>query len=292
MPDRFELTSNQTANVAIDILVGQLLAAGADTSLPDLSAEELSRRLDFWSGSKDAYADVLGLLMGNIQGGKAIIAAMNAAVNGRFDHLGTAVHGVVGKFGGCSNTPATGGLVVYPRFLKTRQKLYIKVSESENAVATTISVASHAQDTVITVPNAFEATAQFVLTEGASQTINGPKRFTSSIILQNVDVILSATTGTQFGTATTEKLGFYGATPIARPSAYTQTYSTADKTNAALTSSALNTTFTDSSPWGFGTEADGNLLVTGYNALRADIEDAKQLLNSLIDDLQALGLVG
>ena len=97
-----------------------------------------------------------------------------------------------------------------------------------------------------------------------------------------------------------DTLAFFGATPVARPSAYTQTFSTADKTHAARTSTAI----TDN---GGGGAADGTIaaitgdqtvkdalteLATAINAVRADLADTAALVNSIVDDLQALGLVG
>ncbi len=94
-------------------------------------------------------------------------------------------------------------------------------------------------------------------------------------------------------------VGFYGVTPVSRPSAYTQTFSTADKTHAARTAAALSVSV--------GT-ADGTVADVGgafnqttlnnnfrdvadaYNALRADLADTAALVNAIIDDLQALGL--
>ena len=118
--------------------------------------------------------------------------------------------------------------------------------------------------------------------------------------LVDADVALGTTTGTKIGTATTQKLGFYNATPAVQPSAYTQTYATADKTQAAPTAATL--TVTD----GAGTNdntigaitADASViaavqeLADEVNKLVADVADVKQITNSIIDDLQALGLVG
>jgi hypothetical protein len=86
--------------------------------------------------------------------------------------------------------------------------------------------------------------------------------------------------------------------PVA--SAYTQTYSTADKTHANPTASTL--TVSD----GAGTNdntigaitADASViaavqeLADEINKLVADVADTKQLCNSIIDDLQAAGIVG
>lgn len=99
-------------------------------------------------------------------------------------------------------------------------------------------------------------------------------------------------------TVSTGKLGFFGATAVVRQSAYTQTYSTADKTHAAPTAATL--TMAD----GAGTNdntigavtADASVIaalqeiVDEVNKLIADVADVKQLANSIIDDLQAYGL--
>ncbi len=79
---------------------------------------------------------------------------------------------------------------------------------------------------------------------------------------------------------------------LGRP-AYTQTYSTADRTHANATSADLATTAaTQTTPFGFASGAQADAIATQFNALRVDVLDLKQLVNSLIDDLQAIGLVG
>lgn len=86
-------------------------------------------------------------------------------------------------------------------------------------------------------------------------------------------------------------IGFFGATPIARPSAYTQAYATADKTHDAVTSNDLSLTSTQSTPWGFSSQAEADSIQTEVNALRAELIDLKQFVNAILDDLQALGLL-
>jgi hypothetical protein len=94
-------------------------------------------------------------------------------------------------------------------------------------------------------------------------------------------------------------IGFFNVPPVARPSAYTQTFSTADKTHATRTAGALTLAVGSSD----GTLQDGTGtysqtifnnnfqdVVTAYNALRADLADTAALVNAIIDDLQALGL--
>lgn len=80
---------------------------------------------------------------------------------------------------------------------------------------------------------------------------------------------------------TAPMIGFLGANAVARPSAYTQTYSTADKTHANSTYAA---------PSG-GATVDTQCRAS-LAQLATDVVDVKQLINAVIDDLQALGLAG
>jgi hypothetical protein len=117
-----------------------------------------------------------------------------------------------------------------------------------------------------------------------------------------VNFVLDAGTGTKIATATNQKLGHYGVTPVVQPSAYTQTYSTADKTHAnftsadltGITSSTTGSALAEPSAAYTQSEMQQNFrrIQDQLNALRADVADLKQLVNSVIDDLQALGLVG
>jgi len=97
--------------------------------------------------------------------------------------------------------------------------------------------------------------------------------------------------------------GFFNITPVARAGAFTQTYSTATHTHSAFTAATL----TDSS----GGTASGTLaaitgggsacenatkdavasLASQVNKLIVDLANAKQVLNGVIDDLQAYGLL-
>jgi Pectate lyase superfamily protein len=104
------------------------------------------------------------------------------------------------------------------------------------------------------------------------------------------------TTGLKVLSAATKKLGFYGATPVVRPAAYTQTYSTADRTLDAYTSDSEGSAYTGINNLQGGTPyaqvADLNTLRVAYENLRVFTENAVQVLNSLLDDQQSLGLVG
>lgn len=96
-------------------------------------------------------------------------------------------------------------------------------------------------------------------------------------------------------------VGFYNVTPVTRPAAYTQTYATATRTHSNLTSATLtdstggtaNTTCVAISGTGDDANINNNMadMIAQINALRVDLENAKQVLNQVIDDHQANGLL-
>ena len=91
---------------------------------------------------------------------------------------------------------------------------------------------------------------------------------------------------------TVAKLGFFGAATVVQPTAYTQTYATASKTNPTATAANLATTAsTQTTPWGFASQAQADDIATQANKMQTDYINLQKLVNSLIDDLQALGLV-
>lgn len=99
-------------------------------------------------------------------------------------------------------------------------------------------------------------------------------------------------------------IGFFATTPAARPSAYTQTYSTANKTVAAPTAATLTDNTAGTANTTLQALADGTTyandvaairnnfadLAAQVNALIADDLDNRQTITAIIDDLQALGL--
>jgi uncharacterized protein YkwD len=75
------------------------------------------------------------------------------------------------------------------------------------------------------------------------------------------------------------------------PVTLTQTYATADATHANPTSVDVATdAVTQTTPYGFSTQAQGDAVVANLNALRADVLDLKQFVNSITDQLQTKGL--
>ena len=115
----------------------------------------------------------------------------------------------------------------------------------------------------------------------------------------------------------TGKLGFYSVTPVVRAAALTQTYATAERTHANLTSAALTdnttgsaTTTLEALPDPTDTPATADALrddlvavhwpairnnfadlAASNNAIIVDLTDLKQFVNSIVDDLQAYGIL-
>jgi hypothetical protein len=115
--------------------------------------------------------------------------------------------------------------------------------------------------------------------------------FTGNITYNAGTIITDTTTGLKIGSGATQKLGFYGVTPVVRPSAFTQTYSTATKTHAAVTQLAAPAGGTGVAAGAWSTAANRDLAIASINAARNDIANLKQVVNAIIDDLQAQGLL-
>ena len=86
-------------------------------------------------------------------------------------------------------------------------------------------------------------------------------------------------------------VGFYGVTPVARPSSFTQTYSTASRTHSNLASASVSASVVLVTPFGFASSAQGDNLVLAVNRLVTDLTNVKNVLNQLIDDMQNVGLI-
>jgi len=84
--------------------------------------------------------------------------------------------------------------------------------------------------------------------------------------------------------------GFNGVTPGAQGSAYTQTYSTAGRTVAAVTATNPPAGGTGATAGAYDTAANRDAMITSLTAVIADVLDIKKNLNAVIDDLQAAGI--
>lgn len=99
--------------------------------------------------------------------------------------------------------------------------------------------------------------------------------------------------GTEIMALKSTALGFFNTNPVSRPSAYTQTYSTASRTHPAVTFSG--TTSNDYAPLGGGSGFQDDTEMVSFlkevDEIKADMESTKKVLNQLIDDLQGYGLL-
>lgn len=90
-------------------------------------------------------------------------------------------------------------------------------------------------------------------------------------------------------------VGFFGVTPAARPSTYTQTYSSTSRTVNAYTSDAESSAYTgiDNAQGGtpYAQLTDLNSLRTAYETLRASHDNLLNVVGQILDDLQAYGLL-
>lgn len=102
--------------------------------------------------------------------------------------------------------------------------------------------------------------------------------------------------GLKIGTSAAQRLGFWNATPIPRPGPYTQSYTTSSRNLAAYSTATSATSFTGLSSGQSGVPyaqvADLNSLRIAHENLRAFAENSTQLLNAVINDLKAMGLLG
>jgi len=97
--------------------------------------------------------------------------------------------------------------------------------------------------------------------------------------------------GQEFKFTNAGLVGFFGATPVAQPSAYTQTYATADKTIANPTCTSMGDLGATDAGWGASSEANFDKITTAIDQIIADNLDLRQALTALVDDLQSLGLL-
>lgn len=109
-------------------------------------------------------------------------------------------------------------------------------------------------------------------------------------------VDLGTTAGAKIGGAASQKLGFWGASPVARPGSYTTAYATSTRNLEAYAPAAASTTYTGIGGGAGGAPyakvADLDALRAAYENLRKLSENTTQLLNAIVADLKSMGLLG
>lgn len=219
----------------------------------------------------------IGIACGDVSVGKEMqddVADINAANT----FTGTQTFSTIATTNIDAGASGTAGTVdVFPA-TAAKGKLQITCADQTGDTTVTLTTAAMAAARTITIPDP-GAAASFVMTEGA-QTVVGIKTFSS-------DVVMSAALDHN-GTT----IGFYGVTPATRPTAYTQTYSTAVKTvpNATVLSVAT-TAATQTTPFGYAGAAQADAIPVAINALAADVLEIKKVVTAIIDDLQITGIL-
>lgn len=121
-------------------------------------------------------------------------------------------------------------------------------------------------------------------THTGTLTQTGASSFAGAITITDVNVVLSATTGTKIGTATTQKLSFFNATPIVQPTALTAAKPTFTIADAEGTPDNAIQAVTQTTPFGFANAAEAITIL--YK-----IQNMHTRLGELETKLQALGLL-
>lgn len=168
----------------------------------------------------------------------------------------------------------------------------IVTTVTATAITETVTSATGEYSTVLTANLA----DSYSITDGVGDLIVFDTRTGARVLTLMGGV---AADSVQVGGVASAKVGFYAVAPVTRATAFTQTYATADKTHANPTAAAL--TVTDGAGTNDGTigaiTADASVIAAVQELadqiakLVADDADTKQLVNSVIDDLQALGLL-
>jgi hypothetical protein len=93
--------------------------------------------------------------------------------------------------------------------------------------------------------------------------------------------------GTIVVKSTTEKLGFYGTTPVTQPTSANQ----AAVSTAAITTVVTTAITTAAGIYGFTTAAQGLALATAINSLITQVAANVVLVNQMRSDLVTLGIL-
>lgn len=139
-------------------------------------------------------------------------------------------------------------------------------------------------------PGSSAADVKLARTGAAAATLTGQVTVATGLTMgSGINVATNTTTGTIFAVTSSQKIGFWGTTAVARGSAFTQTYSTASHTHT-------QTAMTDPAAYaaganGYSTAAMAQAIHAEVIALKANMVVVQNVVNAIIDDLQLPGLL-
>lgn len=110
----------------------------------------------------------------------------------------------------------------------------------------------------------------------------GVSNFTTNIDISTKDIVTDTTTGTKIGTATTQKIGLWNATPVVQPTALTAQLTSITHTAPGTPDYAIQD-LVDSSggaAFGFATKDEGNTVLSVIANLQARVQELEDKLQS------------
>lgn len=118
---------------------------------------------------------------------------------------------------------------------------------------------------------------------GIAQTFTAVQTFQSGINISAANIVTDTTTGTRIATATNQKIGFFGVTPVIQQTELTDELTTITHTAPGTPDYAIQD-LTQTTPFGFVTKDEGNTVLSVIANLQARV-------NELENKLVAYGLL-
>jgi len=125
--------------------------------------------------------------------------------------------------------------------------------------------------------NAHTATSALTVTEAVQAAITSVGTLTGLTMADEGNIVVNATTGTKIGTATSQKLGFFNATPVVQQSNIADASSSQGVANGSVANSGSGTLDVP-------TKAE-------FDGLRTDVQNLTTKMNAILTALEALGLL-
>ncbi len=109
----------------------------------------------------------------------------------------------------------------------------------------------------------------------------------TTVTTSNLTKTPKSVDGYQVGQSSSDLVGFYGATPAARPSVANLTGTLTGSTNGTMEDAPAVT-----AAGGEATAAELTAVNTSITSVNLNMKELKVKLDELIDDLQSVGLIG